>query len=205
MTKKGLLLVISGPSGVGKGTICKVLNRRSDLWFSVSATTRSPRNGEEDGKNYYFIDKEDFLKRIDNGDFLEYAEVYGNYYGTPKSNALEMLDKGFDVILEIDTQGAAQVMENYSEGIYIFILPPSMKELQNRITNRGSETSESLATRLNAAHDEISCMTRYNYAVVNDEVEEAAKKIESIIIAEKCKVSRFKEIIFDCQEGLVHE
>ena len=190
MRSKGQLIVISGPSGAGKGTVCKALLERNDFWISVSATTRSPRNCEIDGVNYYFITKDKFLEKIECEDFLEYAEVYGNYYGTPKSEVLKVLDAGRDVILEIDIQGALKVKKAYPEGLFIFILPPSMAELKNRITNRGSETPESLMTRVSSAHKEISFVSKYDYAVVNDTVDDACEKIQSIIIAEKCRVDR---------------
>ena len=205
MNKKGLLIVISGPSGTGKGTVCKKLLQRNDFWISVSATTRAPRKGEVDGENYYFISKEEFIKRIDNEDFLEHAEVYGNYYGTPKSKVLEQIDNGKDVILEIDIQGALKVKENYHDGVFIFILPPSMEELKKRIINRGTETEESLMTRFKSAYKEINFVSKYNYAVVNDTVEEAVRKIECILIAEKCRVDRIKSTIFDSREGLIDE
>ncbi|GIM27864.1 guanylate kinase [Clostridium polyendosporum] len=203
---RGVLIVISGPSGAGKGTICKaLLEKNPNLFISVSATTRKPRLGEEDGVNYYFLTKEEFLDRIASDDFLEFAEVYGNYYGTPKSTVEEMLEKGWDVILEIDIQGALRVKENAKDGVFIFILPPSMEELKQRIIKRGSETQESLMTRFKAAYQEINYVSKYNYAVVNDTVGEAVRKIESIIQAEKCRVDRIKEKILDSKEGLIHE
>ena len=190
MKGRGQLIVISGPSGAGKGTVCKAILEKNNFWISVSATTRSPRSTEIDGVNYYFITKEKFQEKIAAEDFLEYAEVYGNYYGTPKSEVLKVLDSGRDVILEIDIQGALMVKTSYPKGLFIFILPPSMEELKNRITNRGSETPESLITRFTSAHEEISFVTRYDYAVVNDTVEKACEKIQSIITAERCRADR---------------
>lgn len=205
MKEKGLLLVISGPSGAGKGTICKALLDNNEFWLSVSATTRQPREGEIDSKNYFFITKDEFKQRIEKDDFLEYAEVYGNYYGTPKSNVLEVLESGKDVILEIDIQGALKVKEAFREGIFIFILPPSMEELKQRIIRRGSETPESLMTRFKSAYKEINYVSKYSYAVVNDTVEEAVKKIESIVVAERCRVDRIKDTILNSKEESIHE
>lgn len=205
MKNKGLLVVISGPSGTGKGTVCKALLERNDFWISISATTRKPRDGEVDGVNYYFLTKDDFESKIKNKDFLEYAEVYGNYYGTPKKNALDAMNLGKDVILEIDIQGALKVKENYPEGVFIFILPPSMEELKHRIIGRGSETQESLITRFKSAYKEMNYISKYNYGVINDTVDNAVKKIESIIIAEKCRVCRVENEILKSKEGIIHE
>ncbi|MGL5647541.1 MAG: guanylate kinase [Clostridium sp.] len=204
--KKGVLLVISGPSGAGKGTICKaLLEKHNDLHISVSATTRSPREGEVDGVNYHFLTKETFKEKIEKNEFLEYAEVYGNFYGTPKTDVQKLLNSGKNVILEIDIQGALKVKENSEDGIFIFILPPSMEILKQRIINRGSETPESLMTRFKAAYKEINYISKYNYAVVNDEVDLAVSKIEAIITTEKCRVDRIKDKILDSKEGFIHE
>ena len=204
---RGVLIVISGPSGAGKGTICKaLLEKHKNIYLSVSATTRTPREGEVEGVNYYFLTKEDFEEKVRNNGFLEYANVHGNFYGTPKVNVEKMLEDGKDVILEIDIQGALQVKENFKEGVFIFILPPSMEELKQRIIKIGSETEESLMTRFKNAYKEINYVSKYNYAVVNDTLEVAVAKVEGIITAEKCRVDRIKEnTILDSKEGLIHE
>jgi guanylate kinase len=202
VNKKGLLIVVSGPSGAGKGTICQaLLSRREDLFVSISATTRSPRSGEVDGINYFFETRDEFENMIENDEFIEYAEVYNNMYGTPKNYVLDKLKQGENCLLEIDIQGALQVKKKYPEGVYIFILPPSMKELKNRIVGRGSETPESLEKRFSSAYKEIQFVNQYDYYVINDDVKSATDTMEAIIDAERCKViedieeviNRFKE------------
>lgn len=186
--KKGLLIVVSGPSGTGKGTVCARLLEETAMAYSISATTRAPRAGEVDGKNYYFLTREEFEKRIAAGDFLEYANVYGNYYGTPLGAIKERLADGEDVLLEIDTQGALNVMGKCPDALFIFLLPPSIAELERRIRGRGSETEESLAKRLGAAQKEIAIGKKYKYVVVNDTVKNAVASVKSIILAEHCKI-----------------
>jgi guanylate kinase len=185
---EGRLFVISGPSGAGKGTICRMLIAGSDISLSVSMTTRDPRPGETD-KDYHFIPRGEFEKLIAAGEFLEYAEVYGNYYGTPKRNVEEKLKKGVDVILEIDSQGALQVKRCFPESILIFILPPSVAELRHRITGRGSDSKEVIELRMSKTMSEIECIREYDYCVVNDELPEAAARVKAIMTAERSKVS----------------
>ena len=183
--RKGLLILISGPSGTGKGTVCDLLRQKHpESSYSISATTRQPRPGEQDGVNYYFYTKEKFREMIDQGQLLEWAEVYGNFYGTPKQKVLDRLEAGEDILLEIDTQGALNVMKVMPEGLFIFLLPPSLEELAARLKGRGTETEESLHRRLGAAVDEIKLATKYRYVVVNDKVEDAEETIANIIEAE---------------------
>ena len=183
--RKGLLILISGPSGTGKGTVCDLLRQKHpEISYSISATTRQPRPGEQDGVNYYFYTKEKFQEMIDQGQLLEWAEVYGNFYGTPKQKVLDRLEAGEDILLEIDTQGALNVMKVMPEGLFIFLLPPSLEELAARLKGRGTETEESLHRRLGAAVDEIKLATKYRYVVVNDKVEDAEETIANIIEAE---------------------
>lgn len=188
---RGLLIVVSGASGTGKGTVCKkLLDDIPTLYYSISATTRQPRQGETDGVEYLFISVEEFKAWIAEGKFLEHAEVYGNFYGTPAHKIEERLSRGEDVLLEIDIQGALNVMQKRPDGVYIFLLPPSLDELKNRIKNRGTESPETFERRFNAARNEIETGRKYQYVVVNDAVDAAVSKIKSIIDAERCKVNR---------------
>ena len=198
LNRKGLLLVVSGPSGAGKGTICKaLLNKNDQIKLSVSATTRKPRNGEVHGVNYFFIEKEEFTKMIENGEFLEYAQIYDNFYGTPKAAIIECLEKGQDVILEIEKQGARQIKEVYPEGVFIFVLPPSLEELKSRIVGRGTETQEEIEKRFSCAFEEINQIVNYDYFIVNEDIEKSVSDVEAIICAEKNKVTRYKNNIID--------
>lgn len=189
---KGLLVVISGPSGVGKGTVRKALFEREghDLVYSVSMTTRKPREGETEGKEYYFVTKEEFKKKISEGKMLEYAEFVNNYYGTPLDKINEQLESGKEVVLEIEVQGAMQVKEKMKDAIFIFIAPPSMASLYERLTSRGTETEEIIRERCEKAKREVGLANMYDYIVVNDEVKNAADKIIAIIRAEHAKTKR---------------
>ncbi len=199
--ESGLLVVISGPSGSGKGTICKRLIEVMDnIKVSVSATTRKPRVGEVEGINYFFIDEEKFIQKINNDEFLEYASVYGNYYGTPKKEVLNELENGKDIILEIDIQGALNVKKNYPKGVFIFILPPSIKELKNRIEGRGTDSNEVILRRMECVYEELNYAFQYDYVVLNDEVEAAVEKIKEIISAEKNKAIRNQALINKIKE-----
>ena len=208
MQQSGILFVLSGPSGAGKGTICQELLRQiPNLQYSVSATTRKPRLGETNGINYWFKEKDEFEEMIKNDLLLEYAEVYGNYYGTPKEQVLKVLKLGKNVVLEIDPQGAMQVKAKFPEGVFIYILPPSLDELAARITKRGTDSKDSIKKRLAAATEEIQYALKYDYVVVNDKVETAVDSIATIISAEKFNSKRRKKIILNiCEsEKLKHD
>ena len=208
MQQSGILFVLSGPSGAGKGTICQELLRQiPNLQYSVSATTRKPRLGETNGINYWFKEKDEFEEMIKNDLLLEYAEVYGKYYGTPKEQVLKILKSGKNVVLEIDPQGAMQVKAKFPEGVFIYILPPSLDELAARITKRGTDSKDSIKKRLAAATEEIQYALKYDYVVVNDKVETAVDSIATIISAEKFNSKRRKKIILNiCEsEKLKHD
>jgi len=188
---RGLLIVVSGASGTGKGTVCKrILDKTPELAYSVSATTREPRAGEVDGREYYFMTRDEFTARIAEGMFLEFAEVYGNFYGTPLNKITERINRGEDILLEIDVQGALNVKRKLPEAVTIFLLPPSLDELKRRIEGRGTETADSLQRRLANAVAEIQIGREYGYVVVNDSVERAVAKIKAIVAAERCRTER---------------
>ncbi|MGA9226673.1 MAG: guanylate kinase [Mesobacillus sp.] len=192
MQEKGLLIVLSGPSGVGKGTVRKELFSQPDTAFeySVSATTRFPREGERNGVDYFFKTREEFEDMIKQDQLLEYAEFVGNYYGTPVEYVRQTLDAGKDVFLEIEVQGASQVRRKFPEGLFIFLAPPSLSELENRIVTRGTETEDIIKGRMRAAREEIEMMELYDYVVENDHVESAANRVKAIVVAEHCRRER---------------
>ncbi len=187
----GLLLVVSGPAGVGKGNVCQALCRRNpNLYYSVSCTTRPPRQGEQDGVNYHFVSEQKFKEYLQQGSFLEWAYVHDHYYGTPVHMVRQMLRAGRDVILEIDTQGAEQVHRNVDDGVFIFLLPPTMPDLIRRIKNRGTETPEEIRKRFARAYRELGEIEIYDYLVINEILEVAVSTVEAIIVAEKCRTHR---------------
>ena len=199
--RKGLLVVVSGPSGAGKGTICQALLEKTTLAYSVSATTRKPRAGEVDGESYYFLSVEAFEEMIEKDELLEWAKVYDNYYGTPLKKVEEKLAAGEDILLEIDTQGAMKVREKFPEGVYIFILPPSLTELERRIRGRDTETEDVLQKRLAAAIGEIEAGKCYKYVVTNDEVDSAVESVCAILAAERRLVARNGELFDEIEKG----
>ena len=194
--RQGRLFVVSGPSGAGKGTICSKLLEGGDLELSVSMTTRAPRGSEIPGVSYYYVTHEEFQKTIDEGGLLEWAQIYGNRYGTPKAPVLKKLDEGRDVILEIEMQGAMQVKKNYPQCVLIFVLPPSLTELKKRLIARGTESPEQIEMRTRATLEEIKKIKDYSYFIINDRLENALDDARTIIRAEHLRVDdRAGEII----------
>ena len=195
--RNGLLLVVSGPAGVGKGTLDKALMERNNrIKMSVSATTRAPRPGEVEGVHYFFKTEEEFKAMVDRGEFLEYMHVFGsNYYGTPRSFVEQHLANGYDVILEIDVQGAMKVKQAFPDAVLIFITAPSMSEIKSRLIGRGTEAMEQVEKRFATAFEEVKMIPRYDYVIVNDVVDKAVHHMEAILEAERCRVSRSSDLI----------
>ena len=204
--ERGSLIVVSGPSGCGKGTVIQeFLKKHKDAWLSISCTSRKPRPGDEEGVTYYFLSKEEFEQKIDEGGFLEFALYNGNFYGTPKEHIEEKLCNGIDVILEIEVQGALKVKEVVPEAICIFIMPPTMKELKKRLVGRKTETKDKILERFKRAYQEINELALYNYVVTNDEIKNAVEKMSAILISEKCRVDRIEEVYLANEEEEIHE
>ena len=204
---RGILIVISGPSGAGKGTICERLKEQNkNIWLSTSMTTREPRGNEKNGVEYFFVTEEEFKKKIEEDGFLEYAIVNNNkYYGTPKDKIADKLNEGKDVILEIDIQGALEIQEKINDALFIFIMPPSMEILKDRLMKRNTESEDKVLERFKTAYKEINEVTKYNYVVINDRIDVATSKVEAIITAEKCRVDRIEEVDLDSKEEVIHE
>ena len=200
--KRGQLIVFSGPSGVGKGTIlAKYMQGRSDICYSVSATTRAPRPGEVDGRQYFFLTRQEFEKMIEEGRMLEYAQYNGNYYGTPSRFVEEKLQAGVDVVLEIEVQGAAKVRAACPEALLVFVLPPSFETLRSRLTGRGTEDEATVQKRLNAALDELRQASAYDYVIVNDDLDQAVEELSAVVKAARCSVKFQKKLIEEVLEN----
>lgn len=204
--KTGQVIVISAPSGSGKGSVISgLLEKDKNLWLSVSTTSRKPRENDIHGVTYNFVTKEEFEKLIQEGYFLEYTNYVGNYYGTPKNKILEKINEGIDVILEIEIEGATNIKKLIPEAIFIFIMPPSLKTLVKRLKKRGTDSNDKIIERFHTAYKEINEVTKYNYVVINDDLKDAITKVEAIIQAEKCRVDRIEEVYLDTKEEEIHE
>ena len=204
--ERGNLIVISGPSGAGKDSIVEKLKEyNNNFWVSISMTSRDVRSNDIPNETYYFVSREEFEKRIKDGIFLEYAEYNGNYYGTPKDKISNKLNQGIDVILVIEIQGALKVKELVPEAIFIFIMPPSMDELRRRLVNRGTDSKDKIFNRFKIAYKEINEVTKYNYVVVNDDLDRAVDKVNAILISERCRVDRIEDIYLNNMEEELHE
>ena len=204
--EKGNLIVISGPSGAGKDSIVNNLKKfYKNYWVSVSMTTREMRPGDVEGVSYFFIDNDTFEKRIQENKFLEYAKYNNYYYGTPKDKILDKLNQGIDVILVIEIQGALKIKEILPETLFIFVLPPSMKELKRRLIARGTENNEKIIQRFTRAYQEINEVTKYNYVVINDTIDEASMKVADILVSERCRVDRIEDVYLNNMEEEIHE
>lgn len=204
--EKGNLIVISAPSGAGKGSVIgKLLESYDNAWLSISMTSRAIRANDIPNETYYFVTKEEFESRIKDGVFLEYATYNGNYYGTPRDKINEKLSEGKDVILEIEIQGALKVKELVPDAIFIFILPPSMKELKRRLIMRGTDSMDKILDRFKTAYQEINEVTKYNYVVINDDLDVAVEKVKAILLSERCRVDRIEEVYLNNMEEEIHE
>jgi guanylate kinase len=189
--RRGILFIISAPSGAGKTTLCKQLSASlPGLWHSVSYTTRKPRTGEEGGREYYFVDESVFQDMVARNEFLEYAHVYGNWYGTPRKALMDKMEQGIDVLLEIDVQGALQIKKKFEDGVYIFILPPSLDTLRARLQGRASDSQEEIVRRLQRVKEEVWSFREYYYIVRNDDLAQSLRELQSIFLAEQLKTKR---------------
>lgn len=204
--KTGQVIVISAPSGSGKGSVINgLLQKNNNMWLSVSTTSREIRSNDIPGVTYNFVTKNEFEQKIEEGYFLEYTNYAGNYYGTPRGPIKNKIEEGTDVILEIEIEGASNIKKLIPEAIFIFIMPPSLKTLVKRLKKRGTDSNDKIIKRFHAAYKEINEISKYNYVVINDDLEEAINKVEAIIKAEKCRVDRIEEVYLDTKEEEIHE